>query len=136
MVAFPKASRLLKSGQFQFVMRNGKCVTGDFLKIYVFYHKRSFSKLGITVSRKFGKAVDRNYFKRIIREVFRLNQCKLTSVLLVVFPKIYKKKVSFRDACIDFESLLPFLIPTITTSVPECNSGMKTPAPSSLPERS
>lgn len=45
-------------------------------------------RLGITVSRKFGKSHQRNRFKRIVREAFRLCQHQLpTSLELVIRPR-------------------------------------------------
>ncbi len=68
---FPKSSRLLKSHQYKYLHRNSNRLFGQTL-IVQFQRGRSRSaKLGITVSKKFGKAHERNRFKRIIREVFR-----------------------------------------------------------------
>ena len=41
------------------------------------------SRLGITVTRKFGKAVHRNHFKRIVREAFRHCQHLLPNVVSI-----------------------------------------------------
>lgn len=52
-----------------------------------------FCRLGITVSRKYGGAVERNFFKRIVREAFRLLPDVLTaSIDLNVRPKTSKTK--------------------------------------------
>lgn len=40
-------------------------------------NKLGHSRLGITVTRRHGKAVVRNYFKRIVREAYRLNRHQL-----------------------------------------------------------
>ncbi len=68
---FPKTARLLKSSQYKYLHRNSNRLFGQTL-IVQFQRGRSISaKLGITVSKKFGKAHERNRFKRVVREVFR-----------------------------------------------------------------
>jgi len=69
-LSFPKALRLLSSAHFQKLHKEGKRVAGSTILIQ---YKKSFSRtrLGITVSKKYGKAHDRNRFKRVVREAFR-----------------------------------------------------------------
>lgn len=40
-------------------------------------NQRPFSRLGITASKRFGKSHQRNRFKRIVREAYRLNNHQL-----------------------------------------------------------
>lgn len=70
-LSFPKTARILTSRHFQgiFKARNrltASCVTFDFR-----LGKATCPRLGITVSKKYGKAHDRNRFKRVVREAFR-----------------------------------------------------------------
>lgn len=74
MSSFPKSSRLLKSHQFSRVAKYGRTLSGKFLFVHICESRNPTLKLGLTVSRKFGKAVRRNRFKRLVREAFRLNQ--------------------------------------------------------------
>lgn len=73
MSCFPKSARLLKSKQFKEINHRGKRHAGSYL--FAQSLSGSFvktSKLGLTVSRKYGKAHERNRFKRLVREAFRL----------------------------------------------------------------
>jgi ribonuclease P protein component len=77
---FPKSARLLKSKEFSFIQRSGKKIYAPEFCLQVFQGqvKRS-ARLGLTVSRKYGASVERNLFKRRMREIFRLTRHQLTS---------------------------------------------------------
>jgi len=45
---------------------------GQWIVIESRQSRESLARLGVTVSRHYGKAVQRNRFKRIVREAFRL----------------------------------------------------------------
>lgn len=68
---FPKSARILKSRHFQSLLREKNRITGSCISIDYRKGRTSCPRLGITVSKKFGKAHDRNWFKRCVREVFR-----------------------------------------------------------------
>ncbi len=62
-----------RDGQFQKLYKKGKSVVSPSLIIYVKKNGQSFNRLGITASKKIGKAVVRNRAKRRIRELYRTN---------------------------------------------------------------
>lgn len=68
-----KRGRLSRSGDFDRVYRDGRSHANRFLVLYSFPRDRSASdevRLGISVSRKVGAAVERNAVKRALREAF------------------------------------------------------------------
>ncbi len=69
--SFPKTCRLLKSFEFREVSKGGRRHYGRLLTIHWTESPKAPSKLGITVTKKFGKSHERNLFKRRIREIFR-----------------------------------------------------------------
>ena len=85
---FPKSMHLRKRGDFDRVFAH-KCSQADrVLVIYGMANGLNVSRLGLVVSKKVGKAVRRNRWKRLIREVFRLEQNNLPiPVDLVVIPR-------------------------------------------------
>jgi ribonuclease P protein component len=73
-IKFPKTARVLLKRHFQRIMKAGAKMPGFHILIYYRMHSFSQPRLGITVSKKHGKAHDRNRFKRVVREAFR--QCQ------------------------------------------------------------
>jgi ribonuclease P protein component len=72
------------------------------------YHKKNlndYTRLGIAVSKKIGKANIRNRYKRIIKEYFRKSEFKELSldVLVVMNPKRYKQ---LSTSEIEFEHIM------------------------------
>jgi ribonuclease P protein component len=68
-----RRGRLSRSGDFDRVYREGRSHSNRFLVLYAFPRADSDDeqvRLGISVSRKVGGAVDRNAVKRALREAF------------------------------------------------------------------
>lgn len=85
---FPKTARLLSKVHYQRVSRSGNRFFGDFVTIDYYTGESKTPRLGITVSRRFGKAHERNRFKRVVREAFRLALPSLPKNLEInVLPK-------------------------------------------------
>jgi ribonuclease P protein component len=71
--AYPKTHRLLKRRDFLRVYEEGICRSDKWLWIYILEQDESQpTRIGITVTRKVGKAVRRNKVRRRIREIARL----------------------------------------------------------------
>ncbi len=75
---YPKQEKLKSKNTIDLLFAEGKSVSKYPLRLV--YHPVNFEnnekiKIGVSVSKKyFKKAVDRNYFKRVLRETYRLNK--------------------------------------------------------------
>jgi ribonuclease P protein component len=81
--------RLRTSSEYQRMMKKSFTFTGEWIVAHIrILPGASISRLGITVSKRYGVAHERNRFKRIVREAFRLS-CHQFSVGLdvVVRPR-------------------------------------------------
>ena len=68
---FRPQERLRRRKEFDRVYQKGKRLYLPYLKILLLPNELGYTRLGLSVSRKFGKAVKRNRAKRILRELFR-----------------------------------------------------------------
>ena len=68
---FSRFQRLLTRRDFRAVYQEGKRHIGNRLIIFHLTDPKSPPRLGITITKKRGKAHDRNRFKRVVREAFR-----------------------------------------------------------------
>jgi ribonuclease P protein component len=70
----PKRRRLSRSAEFERVYRQGRSKSNRFLVLYAFPRGDDDSsqgpRLGLSVSRRVGGAVDRSRVKRVLREAF------------------------------------------------------------------
>jgi ribonuclease P protein component len=76
--------RIPEGEDFVGTVRRGKRVTTKHLRFMWRRNGRDASRLGISVGRKFGRAVARNRFKRLAREAFRLDECLRAAGLDIV----------------------------------------------------
>jgi ribonuclease P protein component len=72
--------RLSRSGEFERVFREGRSHASRHLVVYAFPREEgddSEPRLGVSVGRKLGGAVERNRMKRLLREAFWANAERL-----------------------------------------------------------
>ena len=85
---------------------NLRCSVRDaLLLVYCGPNGLEYARLGLSVSKKVGKAVARNRWKRRIREAFRLNQQKLPAGLDVVVIPLAREEPDFPALCASLVSL-------------------------------
>lgn len=76
--SYPKSEKLKSKTAINLLFSEGKSVSKYPLRLVYRKADPEFdknSKIGVSVSKKyFKKAVDRNYFKRVLRETYRLNK--------------------------------------------------------------
>jgi len=85
---FRKCQHILRSIEYRRVFDYRTSVADNVLVVYGMPNELGYSRLGLSVSRKVGNAVLRNWWKRRIREAFRLRQYSLPSGIdFVVIPR-------------------------------------------------
>lgn len=101
---FKKSHRILKRREFLALADNGKvCHSRNFLGVFQKPCKNNTGRLGITVSKKVGNAVDRNRIKRLVREYWRTRS--LSEKLIVDVNIIAKKHCADQSSTELFKSL-------------------------------
>ncbi|MBA2370000.1 MAG: ribonuclease P protein component [Candidatus Protochlamydia sp.] len=99
--------RLLTSREYRRMAHGIQRCVGRWIIIDVRPSGGLISKLGITVTRRFGKAHDRNRFKRIVREAFRLsNKDFPIPFILVIKPRSHARKAVMQDVRLELIFLL------------------------------
>ena len=86
----PSRGRLSRSAEFERVYRQGRSTANRHLVLYTFPNATAERpRLGLSVSRKVGGAVERNRVKRLLREAFAQTEANLRAgqdVVVVARP--------------------------------------------------
>ena len=108
-LSFQKALRILSRSRFVKISQEKRRLPGKVICLQ-YCQEPSHSRLGITVSKKYGKAHDRNRFKRVVREAFREHYASIPSGLqLHILPKLPRAPICKRDVLEDLQHLLSLI---------------------------
>jgi ribonuclease P protein component len=86
--SFSKSAHLRKPAEFERVYDKKTYLSDGVLVVNAAGNELGMTRLGLSISRKYGPAVVRNRWKRLIREAFRKSRGDMAAGLdLVVRPK-------------------------------------------------
>jgi len=93
-LSFPKSKRLVSNKQFEAVLARNVRVANELLVLYAAENDCGYPRLGVSVGKSCGGAVERNRLKRLLREAFRQSQDRIVpgfDYLLMISPQLSKK---------------------------------------------
>jgi len=99
---FPRAARLLKHSDFDRVYKQGRRHFSSHMTVFYLRQAAGGARVGFTVGRVLGGAVERNRIKRRLREAVRLRRGALTGAVdgvgvdVVINPKKSVLTLEFR----------------------------------------
>ena len=94
---FPRAARLLKHSDFDRVYKQGRRHFSSHMTVFYLRQAAGGARVGFTVGRVLGGAVERNRIKRRLREALRLRRTALTGAVdVVINPKKSVLTLEFR----------------------------------------
>ncbi|MBR5160826.1 MAG: ribonuclease P protein component, partial [Thermoguttaceae bacterium] len=79
--SFPKSQHIRRQLDFTRIYSVKTAYNNGVLLVYAARNDLGYPRLGLSVSKKVGKAHARNRWKRIIREAFRLQQSEFAGVV-------------------------------------------------------
>jgi ribonuclease P protein component len=103
----PKQAKILKTDDFSSVFNFRKRIATVYLIMHYQPNLHQRARLGAVVSKKIAKlAVHRNYMKRVLRELFRLNQHHIANVDLIIRVQKKFNKSDFKQIKQEFDLLV------------------------------
>lgn len=92
---FNRTQGLKKDSDFRKVYKHGKSFASRYLVMYILNNKSENSRIGISVSKKVGKAIIRNRVRRRIKEAYRLN---IDENVKIGYDIVFIARVAIKDA--------------------------------------
>lgn len=93
-----KKERIHLQRDFQRIYKNGRRLQAPSFTVIMMENDLGFSRVAAVAGKRVGKAVARNRVKRLIREFFRLNKCRLRpSTDYIIIGKEGAERLKYQD---------------------------------------
>jgi ribonuclease P protein component len=117
-----KRGRLTRSADFERVFRKGRSFGNRHLVLHLFPREDADQardpRVGLSVSRRVGGAVERNLVKRLLREAMNEHVDRFTSVDLVLVARPDARALAERDGLSGIAAALRELVEKAAPAVP------------------
>lgn len=101
-----RQSKIIKTDDFSSVFNFRKRITGNYLVIHFCYNQLDLPRLGLVVAKKMARlSVNRNYMKRVLKELFRKNKNSISNLDLVIRVQKPFTHRDFNDVQTEFTDL-------------------------------
>jgi ribonuclease P protein component len=90
-----REERVGKYSDFKRIFASGRSSSCQGAKIFFIQNEKDYNRIGVTLRRKYGNAVQRNYTRRIIKEIYRNNKDTIKQgfdIILIIYPGNYDFK--------------------------------------------
>ena len=104
-----KTKMLKKNYEFRAVLTKGKCFKEKQIEIFILKNNKKRNFLGIAISTKSGKAVQRNRAKRIIRECYTKLEEKIidgNSIVILINRNCSIEKITYSAVFQEMDKIL------------------------------
>ena len=92
-----KEKTIKKNHQFRWIIKKGKKANKKTVRVFIINNKDNKNKLGIAIKENIKSAILRNRVKRVIREIYRLEENKLKKKFNII--------ICFNTDVVDFEEI-------------------------------
>lgn len=103
-----RAERITRTAEFKTDLAKGKIYNGCGLKIILARNNYGISRIGVSLNRKYFKnAVQRNFMRRRIKEIFRLNKYNIAQGWdVIVIPRGQSTEITSGELRDEFIGLI------------------------------
>ena len=103
----PSELKLLKTDEFSSVFSFRKRIASPTLVFHYQPNQFGYARMGLVVSKKIARlSTDRNYMRRVLRELFRHNQSKFKSIDFIVRPQKFFCAKNYNEIVQEFDMLV------------------------------
>lgn len=120
---FIKGMHVRKKWEFGKIRRLGKKYYGKHICFQYIFETGDIPKIGLTVSKKYGRAVERNFFKRRVREIFRVVVPDFPAQASInILPLRTGKNATFEELKTDWNNFILYLKGGLEDEKVECTT--------------